>query len=467
MGSVYLCRVTGQAGFRRLFALKVLRARLRDDAESTDLFLQEARIAARVHHPNVVAVLDASVQGTQPYLVMDYVEGCSLHTLLDQNPAYRPPELILPIILDALNGLHAIHSLTASDGSPLGLVHCDVSPDNLLVGVDGASRISDFGVTRMRSAGLSRFSSRGKAAYLAPERVAGRQVDQRADVFSMGVVLYNALTGTRLFRTESIEGTLHNVQHADILPPSRVGLRPPDWLDAVCLRALARNPHARYSSADEMMFELKRVMAHYEVVTLVADIAMWVRRTVGPELQVRRLATLDGSRRSKRGVAVAPRQEPAVGRAKRPSEPPPPAVTPSLTGLKPPRPGEPRRSAFPQRIPAMRGASGQVGASPEDPVPASRAKVRTVLIAASVVAAAAVLICVLWPTKVGRLFSIDRGTMPISADYPLQPGAAALIETDPASRASPRPSGSPPALSSARPEVNSHLPSEQPSNSIR
>jgi eukaryotic-like serine/threonine-protein kinase len=395
MGSVYLCRVTGEAGFRRLFALKVLRRKLKDDPESVQLFLQEARVAARVHHPNVVAVLDASVHGTQPYLVMDYVEGCSLHTLLERNPTYRPPELVLPIILDALNGLRSIHLLTREDGLPVGLVHCDVSPDNLLVGVDGACRISDFGIARM-SGGSPVASSRGKLAFLAPERVTGGPVDQRADVYSLGVVLYNALTGVQLFQGATAEETLWNVQRAQIVPPSQVGLRPPAYLDPICMRALARDIAARYASADEMMYELSRVMARHEVVARVGDVAAWVTRTVGPELEMRRLATLDGSQRFGSDRPRAPLASVPPGTSTS-GHPPPLPVGPSADpGLA---------ASAPQHVDASDDGSG-----------VSPRWRKAVLIAASALAVLAVAVSILWPAAVGSMFSIDRGTMPISVD---------------------------------------------------
>lgn len=395
MGSVYLCRITGEAGFRRLFALKVLRRKLKDDPESVQLFLQEARVAARVHHPNVVAVLDASVHGTQPYLVMDYVEGCSLHTLLERNPTYRPPELVLPIILDALNGLRSIHLLTREDGLPVGLVHCDVSPDNLLVGVDGACRISDFGIARM-SGGSPAASSRGKLAYLAPERVAGGLVDQRADVYSLGVVLYNALTGVQLFQSATAEETLRNIERAQVVPPSQVGLRPPAYLDPICMRALARDVAVRYASADEMMYELSRAMARHEVVARVGDVAEWVRRTVGPDLEMRRLATLDGSQRfgGNRPRAALASMPPGTSAG---AYPPPSPDGPSAN----PRPA----SSIAQPVDTSDDGTG---------APPNWRK--TVLVAASALAVLAVVVSMLWPAVVGRMFSIDKGTMPISVE---------------------------------------------------
>ncbi|MFO0633943.1 MAG: serine/threonine-protein kinase [Nannocystaceae bacterium] len=143
MGTVYLARVTGEGGFRRLFALKVIRDHLSQNDDYVRMLLQEARIASRLHHPNVVGIVDIGTLANQHYLVMDYVEGCTFSELLKVHRRTRPPHLIVPLMLDALSGLHAAHSLVDDDGSPLVLVHCDSSPQNMLVGTNGICRITD------------------------------------------------------------------------------------------------------------------------------------------------------------------------------------------------------------------------------------------------------------------------------------------------------------------------------------
>ncbi|MGC4063111.1 MAG: protein kinase [Polyangiaceae bacterium] len=185
MGSVYLSRLTTEGGFRRLFALKLLRSYLSRDSDAAEAFLAEARLAGQLHHTNVVGVVDAGVHRGQPFLVMDYVEGCSLKQLLTATTEDRSSRLIVPIILDALAGLHALHSLPGDDGSPLEVVHCDVSPENLLVGTDGVCRLTDFGVAR-RSKVDGGHSTHGKPGYLAPEQVTGAPIDRRVDIFRNG-----------------------------------------------------------------------------------------------------------------------------------------------------------------------------------------------------------------------------------------------------------------------------------------
>ena len=215
MGTVYLARLSSSdVGFRRLYALKLLRNNLSQDVQASKDFLDQARVAGCLHHANIVAVCDAGFHGKQPYLVMEYVEGCSLKQLEHELP-HRPPSFSIPIILDALAGLHAAHTLHDESGRHLNLVHCDVSPESLLVGIDGTCRLSDNcapGVT-----------ARGKPGYIAPERITGEQFDLRADIFSVGVVLWSALTGKRLFSGTTVEETIEQVCNKQIEPPSKCG----------------------------------------------------------------------------------------------------------------------------------------------------------------------------------------------------------------------------------------------------
>ncbi|MBV1859043.1 MAG: protein kinase, partial [Nannocystaceae bacterium] len=291
MGTVYLCQVTGTGGFRRLFALKVIRDHLSRNEEYVRMLLLEARIASRLHHPNVVGIVDIGNLANQHYLVMDYVEGCTLSELLKVHRKTRPPHLIIPIVLDALTGLHAAHSLTDDDGSPLTLVHCDFSPQNMLVGTNGICRITDFGIARASNALPERSSiTRGKPAYLAPEQITGRQFDHRADIFASGVVLWNALTGEQLFKGDTPEEVLDKVLNMQIPAPSTVGLRPPKKLDKVVLRALERDPARRFQCAEEMLIELRKVAIGNDLLAPSSEVAQWVADTFGAQLELRRQA---------------------------------------------------------------------------------------------------------------------------------------------------------------------------------
>lgn len=296
MGSVYLCRLSGTAGFQRLFAMKVLRApadNAKDDHAQRNgalsAFFREAELLSQLHHPNIVGVVDAGTP-TEPYLVLDYVEGGSLFELCDSSPQKRDPSKIVTIILDALAGLDAAHRALDQTGKPLNLVHCDLTPHNLLVSVDGSCRIADFGIARARGEAENHGPLWGKPGYLAPELILGQPVDQRADIFSMGVVLYYALTGVEPFRGGSAEETLRNVVEQQVPPPSQVGFCPPPALDWVCMAALEKDPSARFQTAEEMLTQVRRVVARQEFFATPAQVAAWVEETLGPKLEEQRAA---------------------------------------------------------------------------------------------------------------------------------------------------------------------------------
>ena len=295
MGTVYLCRSQSElTGFRRHFALKLLRSHLCDDEHATLEFLSEARVAGVIHHANVVGVLDAGFHEHRPYLVMDYVEGCSLRQLTCANSG-TPTRLLIPVVLDALAGLHAVHSLADDSGAILRLVHCDVSPENLLVGVDGICRLTDFGISRRTNYSASAITQ-GKLGYLAPEQLAGHSFDQRADIFAMGVVLWNALTGCELFAGYTLEQRMAASFCIDFPAPSTAGATCSSDIDEIVLRALAVNRSARYDSAEDVLVDLRAAALRDAGLATTREIADWVRDTVGDELALRRLTVLDISR---------------------------------------------------------------------------------------------------------------------------------------------------------------------------
>lgn len=327
MGTVYLARLSSSdVGFRRLYALKLLRNHLSQDLQASKDFLDEARVAGCLHHANVVAVCDAGFHGKQPYLVMEYVEGCSFRQLLQGIP-HSQPSFVIPVIIDALAGLHAAHTLQDESGQPLRLVHCDVSPENMLVGVDGTCRLSDFGMVREANRTLGA-TARGKPEYIAPERITGDQFDHRADIFSMGVVLWGALTGKRLFGGNTVEETLEQVCHKPIESPSSCGASSSVALDTVVLRALSRIPNERYQSAEDMLTELARVARAHDGLVTPKEIASWVRDFAGPELTQRRLAVLDASRNNPT-IPPAAESEPTASTDQGTHQTPRPSVEPN------------------------------------------------------------------------------------------------------------------------------------------
>jgi len=253
MATVHLARSVGSAGFERLAAVKALHRDLCSDRDLVDRFLDEARLAARLHHPNAAAILDVGVDGWQPYMVMDYVEGDTLHAVQCSAVSRRealPLGVVLRVLLDALAGLDAAHELRSAEGEPLGLIHRDVSPHNVLVGVDGVARLMDFGIARAatRRRATANGIVQGNVQFMAPEQLRGRALDRRADVFSMGVTLWETLALRRCFPLR--EGaSMARFAREDYRPLGEHAPGVPAALDAICRRALAVEPDDRYATA--------------------------------------------------------------------------------------------------------------------------------------------------------------------------------------------------------------------------
>lgn len=263
MAGVYVARAVGVAGFERLFAIKVLHPHLAHEEEFISMFLDEARLAARIRHPNVVATIDISdTQDAGFYLVMDYVEGDHLGALLRRASELRtrlPTPVALRIVVDALNGLAAAHGLVDEHNRRLNLVHRDISPHNIMVGVDGVARLTDFGVAKAerRISATRDGQFKGKLAYMAPEHASEGVADQRSDLFAMGIILWEALTGQRLFRGENQAATLSKVCLGPIPDASTVdpALKP---IDPILLQALCRDRRKRFQTAEEFAEAVER-----------------------------------------------------------------------------------------------------------------------------------------------------------------------------------------------------------------
>jgi serine/threonine-protein kinase len=265
MATVYVARMSGAVGFARTVAIKRLHPHLAADPNFTTMFMDEARLAARIRHPNVIDTLDVVFEGGELFLVMDFVLGDTLARMIrqaSQRGIQLPPPVVSSIVIGALEGLHAAHEATNEQGQPLGIVHRDISPQNILVARDGVARVLDFGVAK--AAGRVQETEggelKGKLAYMAPEQLTRQGIDRRCDVFAMGVVLWEALTSRRLFAGEDAASTLYAVMNEAITPPSRVvpHMNLPPALDAVVLRALERDGNRRFPNARAMAEALEQ-----------------------------------------------------------------------------------------------------------------------------------------------------------------------------------------------------------------
>ena len=285
MATVHLGRIVGAGGFSRPVAIKRLHAHFARDPSFVAMFLDEARLASRIFHPNVVAPLDVVSTGGELFLVMEYVRGASLSRLMrsaiDEGKLI-PPRIVGAIMSGMLHGLHAAHEARGDRGEPLDIVHRDVSPQNVLVGVDGVARVLDFGVAK--AAGRMQTTRdgqlKGKLAYMAPEQVKGEAVTRRTDIYSSTVVLWEALTCRRLFKAENEANAIARVLAGVVPAPSTVVPALPAGIDAVVARGIHLDAAQRYATAREMAAEIENALG----VAPPTELAEWVEQRARADL---------------------------------------------------------------------------------------------------------------------------------------------------------------------------------------
>ncbi len=287
MATVHLGRMLGSVGFAKSVAIKRVKANLATEREFVQMLIDEARVASRIRHANVVATLDLVEEDDELLLVMEYIHGESLARLRRSARDLGEPipaPIAMGIMAGLLNGLHAAHEACDDHGEPLGVVHRDVSPQNVLVGVDGIPRLADFGIAKAfgRLQETQVGDVKGKPAYMTPEQVRGEPVSRQTDIFAAGIVMWETLTGRRLFVGRDAE-VFAQILNMEIPPPSSLneGLNPA--VDAVVLRALCRVPAERFATARDMAQEALRVLPAADAPTL----GHWVERTAKAALRAR------------------------------------------------------------------------------------------------------------------------------------------------------------------------------------
>ena len=318
MANVWIGRAAGVGAFERLLAIKTVHPELAIDPRNREMFVREARMAATIRHANVVELFDFGEDQGVLYQVLSLVEGADLATLSKKHGAPLPAGILCTIVQDALRGLHAAHESRDETGRVRGLVHRDISPQNILVGLDGVSRVSDFGISK--ALGLddeTTGSLRGKFGYFAPERARKSPEDRRSDIFAMGVVLWEGLTGRRLFRGKSVMELLSQVTTMPIEPADQVLPGASAALARVAARALARPLEERFATAEEMGDAMRAAAREEALAPSTDEVARFVEALMGPEVRerIQAAAASPVARDAAPVVGAAPRVPPTEGTA--------------------------------------------------------------------------------------------------------------------------------------------------------
>ncbi len=257
--NVYLAVARGPGGFNKLVVLKALKRDLSNDPEFRNMFLNEARLAARLNHPNIVQTNEVAEDQGLPVIVMEYLEGQPLSNLLIRGRGGALTlAMHLRIIADALQGLHCAHELLDFDGTPLGVVHRDMTPHNVFVTFDGQVKVLDFGIAKLGASLVETQAGiiKGKLRYMPPEQISGDPVDRRADLYAVGVMLWEAAAGERLWKGQADAAIMNKVLNAEIPSPRSVNADVPEPLEKIVMKALAADREQRFATAAELEQEL-------------------------------------------------------------------------------------------------------------------------------------------------------------------------------------------------------------------
>lgn len=281
MGEVFLGRIDGAHGFERPIVIKVIRNDLVTDERLAMMFVDEARIAASLHHRNIVQIVDFDRFDGGVFLVTEHVAGCDLRQLLRELRSPPPLSLAIAIIAELATGLHAAHEATGPDGESLQLVHRDISPSNVLLGVHGEVKLADFGVAKARTRSYHTVSGtiKGKAPYMSPEQILGGQLDRRSDIFSVGTLMFELVTRTRLFSGATNAKAMQMILADEVPDPISRRADIPPALARIMKRALAFDRDERYASAEDLVDDLDTLARAEHLSLSLAAIAHAVRVT--------------------------------------------------------------------------------------------------------------------------------------------------------------------------------------------
>jgi TonB family protein len=383
MAELYKAKRTGVEGFQKIVAIKKILPHLADDEEFITMFADEAKLAAQLNHPNIIHIYDlGKIQAGGYFIAMEYVDGRDLRAIQKSGrelDAPLPVPLAVYIASKVASALDYAHRRRDAEGHDLHIVHRDVSPQNILISYEGDIKLCDFGIAKANSKASQTQSGalKGKLQYMSPEQAWAKPIDRRSDLFSLGVVLHELLTGDRLFRGDTDIQVLEKVRTAEVIPPSRMNPEVPKNLDGVLLRCLAKDPEERYANASDLLRDLDSVLYSYTPAPGSADVAIYLHRlqaeeTAIAEARAREAAQaqaeqaqtaasgLDETARRRKSKAVPIRRTgPAPKAAEPPAPPPPPPSKPARPA--PPPPPEPSTTSSPEIFASAARAEAETG----------------------------------------------------------------------------------------------------------
>src|SRR5580693_2196889 len=290
MAEVFRAKAFGVEGFERLVAVKRILPNIAEDKEFIRMFIEEAKLAVQLNHANIAQIFDLGVVDGAYYIALEHVHGRDLRAIFDRCRQLGEPMPVSQacfIVMKVCEGLDYAHNKRDQAGREVHLVHRDVSPQNVLVSFEGEVKVIDFGIAKAANKGNKTQAGilKGKFGYMSPEQVRGIPIDRRSDVFSCGIVLYELLTGERLFVGESDFSTLEKVRNVEILPPSTYNRRIPDELERIVLKALAKDVEDRYQNAIDLHDELQAFVYTAGEFYSRKDLAGWMKKTFGREIE--------------------------------------------------------------------------------------------------------------------------------------------------------------------------------------
>jgi serine/threonine protein kinase len=289
MAELYVARQQAVGGFEKQLVIKLLQGRYADNPRVVEMFLDEARLAAKLNHPSIVHVYDVAEDDGVKYIAMEHIHGETLTDIIRRGVAvgnYLPLEHSVHIVSQAAAGLAYAHGRFDAEGAPLRIVHRDVSPSNILVSYEGQTKIVDFGIARIQDQIREESGMRpGKASYMSPEQVAGKGADYRSDIFSLGIILYEISLGQRLYRGPA-EEVMRRIAEDKIAPPTSVRRDYPPALELIVMRALEKRPADRYQSTEEMRNDLEEFLDEAGFRTGPRRLAAYLRQLFAPEAPV-------------------------------------------------------------------------------------------------------------------------------------------------------------------------------------